>query len=62
MTGAQSLFSKLGFFHIGQIDGHDLSHLLPIFKNLRDRDINGPVLVHVVTEKGKGHPFSGSNS
>ena len=39
MTGAQSLFSKLGFFHIGPIDGHDLSHLLPIFKNLRDRDI-----------------------
>ena len=62
MTGAQSLFSKLGFFHIGPIDGHDLSHLLPIFKNLRDRDINGPVLVHVVTEKGKGHPFAGSNS
>ena len=62
MTGAQSLFSKLGFFHIGPIDGHDLSHLLPIFKNLRDRDINGPVLVHVVTEKGKGHPFSGPSS
>ena len=56
MTGAQSLFSKLGFFHIGPIDGHDLSHLLPIFKN-SEIDINGPVLVHVVIEKGKGHPF-----
>ena len=62
ITGNQSLFSKLGFFHIGPIDGHDLSHLLPIFKNLRDRDITGPVLVHVVTEKGKGHPFTDSNS
>ena len=62
ITGNQSLFSKLGFFHIGPIDGHDLTHLLPIFKNLRDRDITGPVLVHVVTEKGKGHPFSDSNS
>ena len=62
ITGNQSLFSKLGFFHIGPIDGHDLTHLLPILKNLRDRDITGPVLVHVVTEKGKGHPFSGSNS
>ncbi|MEK9598360.1 MAG: 1-deoxy-D-xylulose-5-phosphate synthase N-terminal domain-containing protein, partial [Alphaproteobacteria bacterium] len=62
ITGNQSLFSKLGFFHIGPIDGHDLTHLLPILKNLRDRDITGPVLVHVVTEKGKGHPFSASNS
>ena len=61
ITGNQSLFSKLGFFHIGPIDGHDLGHLLPILKNLRDRDITGPVLVHVVTEKGKGHPFSGPN-
>ena len=62
ITGNQSLFSKLGFFHIGPIDGHDLSHLLPIFKNLRDRKITGPVLVHVVTEKGKGHPFTDFNS
>ena len=62
ITGNQSIFSKLGFFHIGPIDGHDLTHLLPILKNLRDRDITGPVLVHVVTEKGKGHPFLASNS
>ncbi len=62
ITGNQSLFSKLGFFHIGPIDGHDLTHLLPTLKNLKDRDITGPVLVHVVTEKGKGHPFSGSSS
>lgn len=62
ITGNQSLFSKLGFFHIGPIDGHDLTHLLPILKNLRDRDITGPVLVHIITEKGKGHPFSDSSS
>ncbi len=61
ITGNQSLFSKLGFFHIGPIDGHDLTHLLPIFKNLRDRDITGPILVHVITEKGKGHPFTDTN-
>ena len=59
IVSGHSLFSELGFFHIGPIDGHDLDHLLPVLKNLRDGEINGPVLVHVVTEKGKGHPFSG---
>ena len=59
IVSGHSLFSELGFFHIGPIDGHDLDHLLPVLKNLRDGQINGPVLVHVVTEKGRGHPFSG---
>ena len=59
IVGAQSLFSQLGFFHIGPVDGHDISQLLPVLKNLKDGDVNGPVLVHVVTEKGKGHPFAG---
>ena len=45
------------FFHIGPVDGHDMDALLPVLKNLRDGDVKGPVLVHVVTEKGKGHPF-----
>ncbi|MGC6517239.1 MAG: 1-deoxy-D-xylulose-5-phosphate synthase [Candidatus Puniceispirillaceae bacterium] len=58
-VGAQTLFSQLGFFHIGPVDGHDMSQLLPILKNLRDGDVSGPVLVHVITEKGKGHPFAG---
>ena len=59
IVGAQTLFSQLGFFHIGPVDGHDMSQLLPVLKNLRDGDVQGPVLVHVVTEKGKGHPFAG---
>ena len=59
IVGAQSLFSQLGFFHIGPVDGHDMSQLLPVLKNLRDGEVTGPVLVHVVTEKGKGHPFPG---
>ena len=58
LVGGHSLFSELGFFYIGPIDGHDLKHLLPVLKNLRDREVSGPVLVHVVTEKGKGHPFT----
>ena len=59
LIGGHSLFSELGFFHIGPVDGHDMDHLLPVLANLRDREVEGPVLVHVVTEKGKGHPFNG---
>lgn len=59
IVSGHSLFSELGFFHIGPIDGHDLPHLLPILRNLKDRKVSGPVLVHVVSEKGYGHPFSG---
>ena len=61
IVGAQSLFSQLGFFHIGPVDGHDMTQLLPVLKNLRDGEVTGPVLIHVVTEKGKGHPFAGPN-
>jgi 1-deoxy-D-xylulose-5-phosphate synthase len=59
LIGGNSVFSQLGFMHIGPIDGHDIGHLLPVLKNLRDRSDPGPVLLHVVTEKGYGHPFSG---
>ena len=62
LISGNSVFSQLGFLHIGPIDGHDMSHLLPVLKNLRDGDIRGPVLVHVVTEKGKGHPFAGPSA
>ena len=62
LIGANSVFTQLGFTHIGPIDGHDLSHLLPVLKNLRDTPQNGPVLVHVVTEKGHGHPFAGPSA
>jgi len=50
-----TLFEELGFFYVGPIDGHNLEHLLPVLKNVRDMT-NGPVLVHVVTKKGKGYP------
>ena len=62
IVSGHSMFSELGFFHIGPIDGHDFDHLLPVLRNLKNGQIDGPVLVHVVTEKGKGHPFSGSSS
>jgi 1-deoxy-D-xylulose-5-phosphate synthase len=50
-----ALFEELGFYYVGPIDGHNLDHLLPILKNVRDMQ-DGPVLVHVVTKKGKGYP------
>ena len=49
-----TLFEELGFYYVGPIDGHNLDHLLPVLKNVRDMP-NGPVLVHVVTRKGKGY-------
>jgi len=54
LTGG-TLFEELGFFYVGPIDGHNLDHLLPVLKNARDADYEGPVLVHVVTQKGKGY-------
>ena len=62
LISGNSVFSQLGFLHIGPIDGHDMGHLLPVLKNLRDGDVTGPVLVHVVTEKGRGHPFAGPSA
>lgn len=47
-------FEELGFYYVGPIDGHDLNHLLPVLKNVRDAR-QGPILVHVVTKKGKGY-------
>ena len=53
VTGG-TLFEELGFYYVGPIDGHNLDHLLPILRNVRDADF-GPILVHVVTQKGKGY-------
>lgn len=53
VTGG-TLFEEMGFFHIGPIDGHDLEHLVPVLRNVRDNG-TGPVLIHVVTQKGKGY-------
>jgi 1-deoxy-D-xylulose-5-phosphate synthase len=49
-----TLFEELGFYYIGPIDGHNLDHLLPVLRNVRDAEA-GPILVHVVTQKGKGY-------
>jgi 1-deoxy-D-xylulose-5-phosphate synthase len=51
-----TLFDELGFYYVGPVDGHNLDHLLPILKNARDSQLDKPILVHVVTKKGKGYP------
>jgi 1-deoxy-D-xylulose-5-phosphate synthase len=53
VTGG-TLFEELGFYYVGPIDGHNLDHLLPVLRNVRDADF-GPILIHVVTQKGKGY-------
>jgi 1-deoxy-D-xylulose-5-phosphate synthase len=50
-----TLFEEMGFYYVGPIDGHNLDHLLPILRNVRDNADDGPVLIHVVTQKGKGY-------
>jgi 1-deoxy-D-xylulose-5-phosphate synthase len=55
VMGGGTLFEELGFFYVGPIDGHNLDHLLPVLKNVRDNLELGPVLIHVVTQKGKGY-------
>ncbi|MCY1664453.1 1-deoxy-D-xylulose-5-phosphate synthase [Rhizobium sp. SL86] len=53
VTGG-TMFEEMGFYHIGPIDGHSFEHLLPVLRNVRD-NAKGPVLIHVVTQKGKGY-------
>lgn len=53
VTGG-TMFEEMGFYHIGPIDGHSFDHLLPVLRNVRD-NAKGPVLIHVVTQKGKGY-------
>ena len=54
LTGG-TLFEELGFYYVGPVDGHAMDHLLPVLRNLRDTDHEGPILLHVVTQKGKGY-------
>ena len=54
ITGG-TLFEELGFYYIGPVDGHDMNQLVPILRNLRDAEDKGPVLLHVITEKGRGY-------
>jgi len=56
ITHGGTLFEELGFYYVGPIDGHNLDHLLPVLKNVRDAKRKGPILVHCVTQKGKGYP------
>ena len=55
-----TMFEELGFYYVGPIDGHNLDHLLPVLKNVRDAE-TGPILVHVVTQKGKGYAPAEAN-
>lgn len=52
--GSGSLFEEMGFYYIGPVDGHNMDQLLPVLRNIRDSD-HGPVLLHVITKKGKGY-------
>ena len=54
LTGG-TLFEELGFYYVGPIDGHNLDHLLPVLRNVRDAEEHGPILLHVITQKGKGY-------
>ena len=60
-AGGGTMFEELGFFYVGPIDGHNMDHLLPILRNVRDSK-EGPILVHVVTQKGKGYEYAESSS
>ena len=53
--GGGTLFEEMGFYYIGPIDGHNLDALIPVLKNVRDSDHEGPVMIHIITKKGKGY-------
>jgi len=54
VVGGGTMFEEMGFYYVGPVDGHNLDHLLPVLKNVRDSE-QGPILLHVVTQKGKGY-------
>jgi len=54
LTGG-TLFEELGFYYVGPIDGHNLDHLLPVLRNVREAEESGPILLHVITKKGHGY-------
>ena len=55
MVTGGTLFSQLGFYYVGPINGHDLDALIPVFKNIKNSKHNGPILIHLKTQKGKGY-------
>ena len=56
MIAGGTLFEELGFYYVGPVDGHNLDHLIPVLKNVRDAKEAAPILIHVVTRKGHGYP------
>ena len=57
VTGG-TLFNSMGFYYIGPIDGHDIDSMVSVFKNAKEINYNGPIMIHVKTEKGKGYSFA----
>ncbi len=57
VTGG-TLFNSMGFYYIGPIDGHDLDNLISVLKNAKDMNIEGPIMIHIKTQKGKGYKFA----
>ena len=57
VTGG-TLFNSMGFYYVGPIDGHDIDALLPVLQNARDVNYQGPIMIHVKTQKGKGYSFA----
>ena len=57
VTGG-TLFNSLGFYYVGPIDGHDLETLVSVLKNAKNSNFNGPIMIHIKTEKGKGYQFA----
>ncbi len=55
MVTGGTLFEELGFYYVGPMDGHNIEHLIPILNNVKDDETPGPVLIHAVTQKGKGY-------
>jgi len=55
MVTGGTLFEEMGFYYVGPIDGHNFEHLVPVLENVRDDPKGGPVLIHIVTEKGRGY-------
>ncbi|MBX3487300.1 MAG: 1-deoxy-D-xylulose-5-phosphate synthase [Candidatus Paracaedibacteraceae bacterium] len=55
MVAGGTWFEEMGFFYVGPLDGHNLDQLIPVLENIRDRTENGPVLIHIVTQKGHGY-------
>ena len=55
VSGGGTLFNQLGFYYVGPIDGHNLDNLIPVLNNVKNSKYDGPILIHLVTKKGKGY-------